>query len=148
MKSKYVLFVFVICTLFLAFNLGAAETAGSNLADHLVKIMTRQTDEWNKGNFEGFMAPYWNSEKLTFQSGNTRRKGWENLLNMYQTVYKGEQRGVLTFTDIEVKPLTDELALVLGRWNVQLKDKKKQGLFTLIFKKIENQWIIIHDHSS
>jgi len=117
-------------------------------ADRIKKIMDDQVSAWNRGDFDGFMAGYWKSENLTFQSGNTRRKGWETLLAMYKKNYAGEKRGNLEFTDIEIKVLTDELVLVLGRWKVTTKEETKEGLFTLIFRCIGNDWKIIHDHSS
>lgn len=116
--------------------------------DKIRKIMDEQVNAWNQGNFDGFMAGYWKSEALTFQSGNTRRRGWKSLLAMYKKNYAGEKRGHLEFTDIEMKVLTKELILVLGRWNVTRKEETKKGLFTLIFRKIGNDWKIIHDHSS
>jgi len=117
-------------------------------ADRIKKIMDDQVNAWNRGDFDGFMAGYWKSENLTFQSGNTRRRGWETLLAMYKKNYAGEKRGNLEFTDIEIKVLTDELVLVLGRWKVTTKEETKEGLFTLIFRCIGNDWKIIHDHSS
>jgi beta-aspartyl-peptidase (threonine type) len=118
----------------------------------ILSMMKIQVQEWNRGNFEGFMAPYWQSDRMTFQSGNTRRYGWNTLLKMYKTNYAGDKRGILNFSDIEVKFLADDLAYVLGRWQVTTgtvdKSEKKEGLFTLILRKFPQGWIIIHDHSS
>lgn len=111
-------------------------------------IMDNQVAEWNKGNVDGFMAGYWKSEKMTFQSGNRRLLGYDALAAMYKKNYAGTKMGTLTFKDIEIKPLEKNLYLVLGRWNVKTKEKVQEGLFTLIIRKIDKQWKIIHDHSS
>lgn len=111
-------------------------------------IMDRQVAAWNKGDFEGFMAGFWNSDKLTFQSGNTRRYGWENLLNMYKTNYAGKKRGTLVFTDLIFRKLTSNHVLVLGRWRVTTQKEKKEGLFTLMVQRFGSDWKVIHDHSS
>lgn len=111
-------------------------------------IIAEQQAAWNAGDFEGFMACYWNSDQLTFQSGNTRRIGWQTLLDMYRTNYAGDKRGMLTFSDIEVKVLSEDMVLVLGRWNVTTAEDEKEGLYTLIFRKLTEGWRIIHDHSS
>ena len=112
------------------------------------RIMAEQTAAWNAGDFEGFMAGYWKSDRPTFQSGNTRRVGWQTLLDMYRTHYAGDKRGTLTFSDIEVKVLSEDMVLVLGRWNVITADDEKEGLTTLIFRRLTEGWRIIHDHSS
>lgn len=139
-----------ILYLFLVVMVAGTLWAGDAKKDtaKIKEIMDEQVNLWNQGNFEGFMAGYWKSESLTFQSGNTRRKGWETLLAMYKKNYAGEKRGILEFTDIEMKVLTKELVLVLGRWKVTANEETKEGMFTLIFRRIGKNWKIIHDHSS
>jgi ketosteroid isomerase-like protein len=111
-------------------------------------IMDHQVNEWNKGNVEGFMSGYWKSENMTFQSGNKRLNGYGALSAMYKKNYAGAKMGKLTFKDIVIKPLGKNIYIVLGRWNVKTEASEKEGLFTLIIRKIKNQWKIIHDHSS
>ena len=103
-------------------------------------IIDQQQMLWNEGDFEGFMGYYWRSEDFVFQSGNKRLQGWEELLSMYRRKYSGENRGILEFTGIEVMVLSRENAYVTGRWRVSLADTTKEGLFTLIFKKMDDGW--------
>ncbi len=130
----------------------AACTEGSPDVDRVSAeirgIIDQQQMLWNEGDFEGFMGYYWRSEDFVFQSGNKRLQGWEELLSMYRRKYSGENRGILEFTGIEVMVLSREDAYVTGRWRVSLADTTKEGLFTLIFKKMDDGWRIIHDHSS
>ena len=146
--KRYQFFVFAV----LAATVFVFGSERVNEKKVILDMMKTQVAEWNHGNFEGFMDPYWKSPELTFQSGNKRRYGWQNLLSMYKTNYAGEKRGVLNFTDIEIKFLGDELAYVLGRWQVKTlkgtETQKKEGLFTLILRKSSHGWVIIHDHSS
>jgi uncharacterized protein (TIGR02246 family) len=111
--------------------------------------MDQQLEGWNTGSVDGFMKGYWKSEKFTFQSKNKRLNGFEQLAAMYKKNYAGDKMGTLNFKDIEVKALAENLYLVIGRWQVITKNKEKnEGLFTLIFRKIDDKWKIIHDHSS
>lgn len=111
-------------------------------------IMDGQVKEWNNGNIDGFMAGYWKSREFTFQSGNKRLIGYEQLRAMYKKNYAGEKMGRLEFTDIEMKKLAEGLVLVIGRWRVTTKDEVKEGLFTLVLRRFKEGWKIIHDHSS
>jgi len=125
--------------------------AGGSAGDDIGKIrglIKAQEDSWNRGDFEGFMLTYWKSDKMSFQSGNSRFYGWETLLNRYKTNYAGEKRGSLTFTDLEITLLEGSYAYVIGRFNLKYDDNLVQGLFTLILKKFPEGWRIIHDHSS
>ena len=118
------------------------------IENEIQTVIDRQKILWNEGNIEGFMGFYWKSEKFTFQSGNQRLHGWDALLSRYKKSYSGENMGVLDFTDIEIKVLSSDFAYVLGRWKLKLEDTVREGLFTIIFKRMREGWRIIHDHTS
>ena len=111
-------------------------------------ILDKQKISWNEENIEGFMEYYWNSEKFTFQSGEKRLHGWNALLSRYKESYSGGKWGKLDFTDIEIKVLSNDIAYVLGRWNLQYEETSEEGLFTIIFLRMPEGWRIVHDHTS
>lgn len=120
----------------------------AKIENEIHSILDKQKAAWNAKNIEGFMDYYWKSESLTFQSGNNRYQGWQELLSRYKKIYSEENWGMLDFTDISIRILSEESAYVLGRWKVAIKASPKEGLFTLIFKKLPEGWRIIHDHTS
>ena len=126
------------------------QTAGDEaaIAQEIRQILDTQAKAWNEGDFRAFMAPYWNSEELTFQSGNNRLHGWQTLLSRYETTYAGEKMGTLTFKDLEIKIVNGDLAYVLGRFHLSYPDSSLEGLFTILLKRFPAGWLIIHDHSS
>ncbi len=111
-------------------------------------ILDQQKISWNEENIEGFMEYYWNSEKFTFQSGNKRLHGWDALLSRYKESYSVEKWRKLDFTCIEIKVLSNDIAYVLGRWQLLYNDSSEEGLFTIIFLRMPEGWRIVHDHSS
>ncbi len=113
-------------------------------------VLGDQVAAWNKGDLTGFMAGYWNSKDLTFYSGKDKRQGWEETLQRYKMRYQGEgkEMGTLTFAELEVKLLGEDYAVVKGRWNVEMKKEKLDGLFTLIMRRTDKGWKIVHDHTS
>ncbi len=114
----------------------------------LIRIHNLQRKAWNEGNIEGFMAHYWKSPKMTYQSGETRLMGWDALLQRYKNVYPKGNMGTLEFSDLIVHVLSDDSAYVLGKWKLKAETWTREGLFTTILKKMEGGWKIIHDHSS
>lgn len=114
----------------------------------LIRIHNLQRKAWNEGNIEGFMAHYWKSPKMTYQSGETRLMGWDALLQRYKNVYPEGNMGTLEFSDLIVHVLSDDSAYVLGKWKLKAETWTREGLFTTILKKMEGGWKIIHDHSS
>ncbi len=120
----------------------------SKIEKEIRHVFEVQKKAWNEGNIEEFMAYYWNSDKLTFQSGDTRLNGWDALLARYKETYFGENMGKLEFSDLVLHILSEDAAYVLGRWNLKTKSWARDGLFTTIFKRMEDGWKIIHDHTS
>ena len=116
--------------------------------NEITDILDQQKISWNEENLEGFMEYYWNSEKFTFQSGNKRLHGWDALLSRYEESYGGDKWGKLDFTGIEIKVLSNDIAYVLGRWQLLHNDSSEEGLFTIIFLRMPEGWRIVHDHSS
>lgn len=114
----------------------------------IMEVLEKQKEAWNRGDLKGYMAYYWNSEELTFQSGDRRVKGWNTLYERYSRSYSGERMGRLEFSDLEIKMLGENHALVLGRWQVEWATEKKGGVFTLVIRKFPEGWRIIHDHTS
>jgi beta-aspartyl-peptidase (threonine type) len=114
-------------------------------------VLDAQIGCWNKGDLDGFMATYWNSPKLSFQSGGTRTLGWEPTRARYHKRYKaeGKDMGTLTFSEVEIEPLAPEIAIVRGRWKLTMRDgSAPEGLYTLIVKHMPEGWRITHDHTS
>lgn len=134
------LIFFIVCTI------GFPVTP--DIDDDVLEILIKQKAAWNQGDIDGFMEYYWKSEHLTFQAGNSRVVGWDALITRYKANYSGERMGVLHFTDILINILSEDLVLVLGRWEVKGKDDSARGLFTLLIQHKPEGWRIIHDHTS
>lgn len=133
---------------FLALIFAGGSGQGSEVKADILRVLDLQKKAWNSGDLEGYMAYYWKSDELTFQSGANRVRGWETLLERYKKNYSGERMGRLDFSDLEVKVLGDDCALVLGRWSLTVQEETKGGVFTLVMKRFPEGWRIIHDHTS
>ena len=114
-------------------------------------LLDAQVEAWNRGDLEGFMAGYWRSPELVFCSGATVTKGWDATLARYRKRYRSEGRemGRLRFDGIEVIPLGADAALARGAWHLTMGDgKEPHGLFTLLLRRLDGAWVIVHDHTS
>ncbi len=130
---------------------GLTQAKPENAITDIQAELSKQVEAWNKGDLDGFMAGYWNSDKLTFYSGGDATTGWQTTLDRYRKRYQAEGKamGKLTFSDIDVAVLTGDAAYARGKWKLDLPDNTKPaGLFTLIMKRIDGNWRIVHDHTS
>ncbi|USD37569.1 DUF4440 domain-containing protein [Ferrimonas sp. SCSIO 43195] len=112
-------------------------------------VLAQQQAAWNRADIEGYMQGYWHSEQLRFVSSGKIKYGWDNTLKGYQARYPdAATMGKLLFELETVQMLSEDAALVVGRWQLLRKKDQPAGEFTLIFKKIGDNWRIVHDHTS
>jgi uncharacterized protein (TIGR02246 family) len=118
----------------------------------LKTLMMESQAAWNRGDLAAFASYYEDSPETTFMGKEITRGGNKAILDRYQRSYPTPAaRGTLTFSEIEVRPLADGLALMTGKF--ELKRTKEgggdaSGRYTLIWKRTPKGWKIIHDHSS
>src|SRR3954454_23702550 len=80
-------------------------------------VMNAQVAAWNRGDIDGFMNGYAHSDKLEFVSGAKITRGWQTVRDRYRKKYSSrEAMGTLKFSDIEIKMLKRNIAVVVGRW--------------------------------
>jgi uncharacterized protein (TIGR02246 family) len=115
------------------------------------KVLNDQVVAWNRGDIPAFMTGYENSPNTTFVGKETSR-GYTAVLERYQKTFSSKEKmGTLRFSDLEVRMLGKEHALVIGRFHL---DRSKEaggeaaGIFTLTFRKTPAGWKIIVDHTS
>ena len=112
-------------------------------------VINAQRDAWNRGDVEGYMNGYARSEDTVFVSGDNVTRGWQTVLDRYKKNYNSRDKmGTLTFSDLEITPIGNDAAIVLGRWHLQRANDEPHGRFTLIFRKTKQGWKIVHDHTS
>ena len=122
--------------------------APSQIHADIEEVLQRQADRWNEGDVAGYMEPYWHSPALTFSAGGKVTRGFEPTTNYFRTAYPDRAAmGKLTFSDLEITPLGTDAAMVLGRWRLEATPPKS-GAFSLVMRRIDGSWVIIHDHTS
>ena len=135
----------------LLFLIIALFSNSQTVPDNIRLVLEKQVAAWNAGKLEEFMTGYWRSPDLTFFSGARMLKGWDATLDRYRKTYQadGREMGKLTFSELDIQALGDRNAVVRGRFELLLRDgSKPTGLFTLVFRKFDDGWKIIHDHTS
>lgn len=143
----------------LVFTAGLALILGGTVPDleppctgdvaEVCDVLERQEAAWNEGDIYGFMQGYWQSEDLRFASGGTVTTGWEPTLRRYLVRYDSRTRmGELDFTGVDVDQISPDSAIAFGRWQLFRESDAPSGLFTLLFRRIEGEWVIVHDHTS
>ncbi len=123
--------------------------ADPSVVKQITAILSAQSSAWNRGDIDGFMEHYWKSDRLSFSSGGKTTLGWAATKANYKRRYPTrESMGTVSFSELDVTPIADSAALVLGRWRLQRKRDPVGGSFSLLFRRIAGHWLIVHDHTS
>jgi uncharacterized protein (TIGR02246 family) len=121
-------------------------------ADEIRAMLKNSEAAWNRGDLAAFASDYEDAPTTTFVGREITRGGVDAILARYQRNYPtAEARGILTFSEIEVRPLGEDYALALGRFALKRTvagGGDAAGRFTLVLRRTAKGWKIIHDHSS
>jgi ketosteroid isomerase-like protein len=113
------------------------------------EVLQTQQRAWNAGDIDRFMESYWKSDDLTFSSGGKMTRSWQSTLENYKKKYPSRSdMGELSFRNLEVTPLGSQAAFVLGEWQLDRESADLGGNFTLVFRRVGEKWVIVHDHTS
>ena len=120
-----------------------------SVKQEIISVLMEQQDSWNEGNIEAFMQGYYKSDSLRFASRGNVTYGWQTTLDRYLKGYPDKSiMGQLTFSEIDIKLISNTFALVFGKWELERTGDHPWGLFTLLFQKTSEGWRIVHDHTS
>ncbi len=116
----------------------------------VVEVMSRQLVAWNSADLVGFMDGYWKSDSLRFVGGKGVTHGHRATLERYIQGYPdAKAMGTLTFVNEEWISLGSEAGWLLGSWHLEKEGSEDaQGMYTLLWRRLNGQWVIVADHSS
>ena len=117
----------------------------------ILAVVEKSAGDWNRGDIEAFVQCYEQSPETTFVGAEVSR-GTDAVLDRYKRTYPDPARmGKTTFSELQARPLSANLAIVTGRFHLArdvASGGDKSGLFTLVMRKGAAGWRIIHDHTS
>ena len=140
MKKLFVLFLFI--------SLSTSAQTEAEDRKAILAVLKMQQDAWNKGDLEGFMQGYIKSDSLKFYGSRGLTNGWQNTLDNYKKGYPTkEHTGNLTFTIDALTKIEEGSYYMMGQFHLVRDAGNANGVFLIIFRKIEGEWKVIADLS-
>ncbi len=126
------------------------ETGQTDLALAVAHTLEESAAGWNRGDLDAFMSAYMDSPTTTYWGSRGLVRGYEEIRRHYAPRFvAGAARDSLRFDGIEARRLGADYALATSRWVLFHDDSvTASGPFTLVLRRVEGDWRIIHDHSS
>lgn len=142
MKNIYlILFVFLIFS---------CQPEDSQVQDkqEILYIMKTQESAWSNNDLEDFMEGYWKNDSLKFYGSSGLTYGWEKTLSNYKKRYPTkDDTGTLNFKVNDISKINDAAYFVMGEYHLKRHVGDANGVFMIIFKKIDGEWKIVADMS-
>ncbi len=118
---------------------------------NIIKVLIAQENAWNKGDLVGFASGFKDSPDTLFIT-HTVSRGFSGLLDEYKRDYPNKATmGTLNYSDLEVHPLDENFAVVIGKYHLERSKRdggNAEGLFSLVFENTDNGWKIVVDHTT
>lgn len=114
----------------------------------ILSVLDMQQKAWNDHDLEGFMEGYWKSDSLKYYGSRGLTSGWEKTLSNYKKGYPTkEYTGTLKFVIDAINQIDSNSYYVMGQYHLTRSVGDANGVFMIVFKRINGEWRIISDLS-
>lgn len=136
---------------------GAPTGTGAEIAARRTEIdamLARAASSWNRGDLDAFMSDYLPGAGTTFVAGRDLLRGTAAIRAVYAPRFApGGVRDSLSFVVLDVDPLGSDLLNVVATYvlarRVDGRDSvTARGPTSLVLRRVDGRWRIVHDHSS
>ena len=138
----------ILLIVLFSFSNSYSQTNEQQDKDEILGILDSQAAAWSNYNIEEFMEGYWKNDSLKFYGANGITYGWKNTLDNYKKRYPTrDHTGILTFKINDISKIDEDAYYVMASYYLKRVIGDANGIFMIIFKKINGKWKIIADTS-
>lgn len=116
----------------------------------IVAMMQQSAQSWNAGNLDAFMNDYEADTTTTFIGRAGVIRGRAAIREVYAPRFgPGRVRDSLSFENTTVDLMAPDIANVISYYRLMRGDSTtSHGPTSLVMRRRDNRWRIVHDHSS
>lgn len=120
----------------------------------LESMLGHAAANWNRGDLDGFIGDYLPSDSTTYIGGRGLVRGPSAIRASYARLFTGEiVRDSLSFVILDVDPVAPDVANLIAQYTLARRvggrdSVTARGPTSLLVRRIDGRWRIVHDHSS
>jgi beta-aspartyl-peptidase (threonine type) len=117
-------------------------------------MLARSASNWNRGDLDAFVDDYLPGDTTTYVGGRGVLRGSAAIRAVYAPRFApGGVRDSLSFVLLDVDPLAPDVINVVATYvlarHVGGRDSvTARGPTSLVMRRVDGRWRIVHDHSS
>lgn len=129
---------------------GSPTDSTTTIRAEIVRMMDSAAAAWNKGDLDRFMEDYAPDTTTTFIGSKEILRGRAAIKAAYAPRFApGGVRDSLSFENLEIDVLAKDVVNTIAYYRLMRGDSTiARGPTSLVMRKINGRWLIIHDHSS
>lgn len=130
---------------------GTGSRAGDPVArSEIAAMMARAATRWTRGDLDGFMGDYLNTDRTTYVGRSGLLRGRAAIRAAYAPRFApGMRQDSLSFEGLEVDAVAPGVAHVIAYYVLSRGDSVvARGPTSLLMERHDGRWYIVHDHSS
>lgn len=118
--------------------------------DAVEAVIRGLQSDWNAADMTAYLDAYGKGDDMRLVYGKTWLAGWDAVNRMFREAWPDERRmGKFTIDEMEVRLLTDDVAVATGRFEHIFPHETIRGAFTHVLEKTaDGAWEIEHEHTS
>ena len=126
----------------------------ASIRAELESMLAHAAVNWNRGDLDAFMMDYLPSDSTTFVGGSGLLRGPAAIRASYAPLFDGRAaRDSLAFAILDVDPLAPGVANLIARYTLARRVNGRdsvtaRGPTSLLVRRVDGRWRIVHDHSS
>ena len=132
----------------------ASPNEHASIRAELEAMLARAAMHWNRGDLDAFMSDYLPSDSTTFVGGSGLLRGPAAIRASYAPLFTGRAvRDSLSFAILDVDPLAPGVVNLIAQYRLSRRlggrdSVTSRGPTSLLVRRIDGRWRIVHDHSS
>jgi len=128
----------------------AGPAHGGTEEDAVEAVIRGLQSDWNAADMTAYLDAYGKSDDMRLVYGNSWLAGWDAVNRVFRDQYSDEHRmGKFTIDAMEVRLLTEDVAVATGSFEHVFPHETVRGAFTHVLEKTpDGSWEIEHEHTS
>lgn len=122
----------------------------SEARSEIVAMMNKSARDWTRGDLDGFMDSYESGNEVTYVTPTGVVHGRNAIRARYAPRFvAGARHDSLSFEDLEIDLVAPDIANVIAYYRLSRGDSTiARGPTSLVMRRRDGEWRIVHDHSS
>ena len=154
LHSTVVALALVACAPAVAPHHAPSADERARLRDEITAMLAHSAANWNRGDLDAFVTDYMPGTETTFIGSRGVLRGPDAIRGAYAPRFApGGVRDSLSFELVDVDPLAPDVINVIATYILARRANGRdsvtaRGPTSLVMRRVDGRWRIVHDHSS